>query len=272
MDQRKLKKILYYSLLALCLAVFIGSAIYVANYYISGAQADSDWDDLTNIKNNATTAPTDPTGPAPTETPTGPVETGPTEPTILPEYQELYAMNDDLVGWINIPDTKVNYPVMQTPDEPNYYLDRNFNKEKSRLGAIYVREVCDVFKPSDNVVIYGHYISSGASMFVNLHKYTKKSFWETHQTFTFDTLYEHHTYQIIAAFKTTANAGDGFPYHRFNEAKNKEEFDEFIKTVKELDFYETGVTAEYGDKLVTLSTCEYTLDNGRLVVVAKRIS
>lgn len=270
MDRRKLKKILYYGLLALCLAVFIGSGIYVANYYISGAQADNDWDDLTDIKNNATTAPTDPpTEPAPTDAPTEPA---PTEPTILPEYQELYAMNDDLVGWIKIPDTNVDYPVMQTPDEPNYYLDKNFNKEKSRLGAIYVREVCDVNKPSDNVVIYGHYISNGKSMFAHLHKYSKKSFWESHQTFTFDTLYEHHTYQIISVFKTTANASQGFPYHRFNEAKNKEEFDDFIKTVKSMDFYETGICAEYGDKLVTLSTCEYTLDNGRLVVVAKRIS
>ena len=271
MDQKKLKKILYYGLLALCLAVFIGSGIYVAHYYITGAQADSDWDDLTDIKNNATVAPTLPTEP-PTDGPTEPAPTEPTEPTILPEYQELYNMNNDLVGWIKIPDTNVDYPVMQTPDNPNYYLDRNFYKEKSRLGALYVRELCDVDEPSDNVVIYGHYISSGKSMFAHLHKYTKKSFWQTHQTFTFDTLYERHTYQIIAAFKTTANAGKGFPYHRFNEAKNKEEFDEFIKTVKKLDFYETGISAEYGDKLVTLSTCEYTLDNGRLAVVAKRIS
>lgn len=270
--QKKVKKIIYYSLLTLFAAVFLFCAIYIAHYYITGAQADDDWDDLASIKNNATAA-TEPTGTDPTGTPTEePTGTEATEPQILPEYQELYAMNDDLVGWITIPDTNVNYPVMQTPDEPNFYLDKNFEKEYSRLGSLYVREVCDVFSPSDNVVIYGHYISSGASMFANLHKFKNKSFWEEHQTFTFDTLYEHHTYQIISVFKTSANVGEGYAYHRFNDAANEEEFKEFIDTIKKLDFYETGISAEYGDKLVTLSTCEYTLDNGRFVVVAKRIS
>lgn len=272
MDRKKLKKILYYGALTLCIAVFLCSALYVLPSIIENFSEDSKNDDLANIKNSATTAPTEaPTEPA-TDEPTEPVPAEPTEPTILPEYQELYEMNNDLVGWIKIPETNVDYPVMQSPDNPNYYLDRNFYKEKSRLGAIYVREACDVFKPSDNVVIYGHYISNGKSMFAHLHKFSKKSFWKDHQTFTFDTLYEHHTYQIISVFKTSANAGQGYPYHRFNDAKNAEEFDEFIKSIKKIDFYETGISAEYGDKLVTLSTCEYTLDNGRLVVVAKRIS
>ena len=109
-------------------------------------------------------------------------------------------------------------------------------------------------------------------MFAGLDYYVKKSFWESHQTFTFDTIFEHHTYQVIAIFRTSANIGEGFSYHQFENAADEEEFDTFIRTVKALALYDTGITAEYGDKIVCLSTCEYSLDNGRLVVVGKRIS
>jgi sortase B len=177
-----------------------------------------------------------------------------------------------MVGWIKVEGTKINYPVMQTSiDNKDYYIDHDFNHRARGCGAIYVRETCDVFDPSDNVTMYGHHMKD-MSMFAGLDYYRDKSFWETHQTFTFDTLYEHHTYQVIATFKTSANVGQGFSYHRFENAANEAEFNEFIKTVKELAMYDTGISAEYGDKLVCLSTCEYTLNNGRLVVVAKRIS
>lgn len=271
----KFGKIIYIAVIVLLVAVFAISAFQVGSYWFSSNKEQSQFDDLAAMKEQAAQQASEPLETEPEETeeaPADPEETEPTEPVILPDYAALYESNDDVVGWIKIDGTKVNYPVMQTPDEPNFYLDKNFEKEYSRLGSLYVREVCDVFSPSDNVVIYGHYISSGASMFANLHKFKNKSFWEEHQTFTFDTLYEHHTYQIISVFKTSANVGEGYAYHRFNDAANEEEFKEFIDTIKKLDFYETGISAEYGDKLVTLSTCEYTLDNGRFVVVAKRIS
>ena len=180
-------------------------------------------------------------------------------------------MNNDLVGWITIPDTKINYPVVQSPDNPDYYLKHTFEGLSSDWGCIYAREQCDVYAPSDNVVLYGHHMKDG-SMFAQLDKYKKQSFWEDHQYFTFDTLYERHTYQVIAVFKTSGTAGVGFAYHLFNDAASEEEFNEFMATVHSLQFYDTGLTAEYGDKLLTLSTCEYTQDNGRFVVVAKRVS
>ena len=111
-----------------------------------------------------------------------------------------------------------------------------------------------------------------AIMFNALNGYTRKAFWEEHRYIQFDTLTEHHTYEIIAVFKTSANMGEGFLYYKFVDAANQEEFNKFVGTCKELAFYNTGVTAEYGDKLITLSTCEYTLNNGRLVVVAKRLN
>ena len=121
-------------------------------------------------------------------------------------------------------------------------------------------------------MLYGHHMADG-SMFAQLEtRYKKQSFWEEHQYLTFDTLYEHHTYQIIACFRTSANLGQGFRYHMFVDAANEQEFDEFVSTCKRLSFYDTGITPVYGDKLICLSTCEYSLDNGRLVVAAVRIT
>lgn len=279
-------KILYYSLLGIFSAVFLFSAAYLINYWVHSREAGSDYDDLASrLESMRATIPTEtkPTDPPPPVTdpdtgetivteplPTEPPE--PTEPQILPEYAPFYELNNDMVGWITIPDTKINYPVMQTPDNPDYYLKRNFYKMGSDWGAIYAREVCDINRPSDNITLYGHHMQDG-SMFAQLSKFQFQNFWQEHQTFTFDTLYERHTYKIWAVFKTSANLGDNhFPYHRFSDAATKEEFDAFVAQVKLLDYYDTGITPVYGDKLLTLSTCEYTLDNGRFVVCAVRIS
>ena len=109
-------------------------------------------------------------------------------------------------------------------------------------------------------------------MFACLGDYTSKRAWENNSLIFFDTLTEYHTYKIFAVFKTSANLGQGFRYHMFVDAANEQEFDEFVSTCKQLSFYDTGITPVYGDKLICLSTCEYTLDNGRLVVAAVRIT
>ena len=160
---------------------------------------------------------------------------------------------------------------MQTPNEANYYLNRSFDKTESARGSIYAREVCDINKPSDNITLYGHNMADGG-MFACLHNYINKNAWDNNSLIFFDTLYEYHTYKIFAVFKTSANIGEGFSYHQFVDAANEEEFNEFVSTCKELAFYDTGITPVYGDKLICLSTCEYTLDNGRLVVAAVRIT
>jgi sortase B len=175
------------------------------------------------------------------------------------------------VGWIKMEGTQMDYPVMQTPDEPNYYLYRSFDKKDSARGSIYAREVCDLSEPSDNITIFGHNMADG-SMFACLNNYVHKYNWDKNSLIFFDTLYEYHTYKIFAVFKTSANIGQGFSYHQFVDAENAAEFDEFVSTCKKLSFYDTGITPVYGDKLICLSTCEYTLDNGRLVVAAVRIT
>lgn len=270
--KKKGGKIMYYALIALCLGVFIYCAIYIANYYADAFQTESGYDHLSDLVNGAQSGE----DPEPTLFPGGSVSMGgqagsADESRILEKYQKVYAKNNDLVGWLKIPGTEVDYPVVQSKNNKDFYLKHSFYGNESASGCLYVREACDVFKPSDNVVIYGHHMTYGG-MFATLDRYTRKSFWEENQYFNFDTIYEEHTYQIIAVFKTSANLGEGFAYHIFNDANSEEEFNEFIQTVHSLQMYDTGVTAVYGDMLVCLSTCEETLNNGRFVVVAKRIS
>ena len=189
---------------------------------------------------------------------------------MLAHYKELYLQNEHLVGWLSIAGTTINYPVMQTVDSPNYYLKRNFEKEYSDLGTPYIQENCNIAE-SDNLVIYGHHIKDG-KMFGALNDYKSKSFYEEHKTIQFDTLTEQAEYEIVAVFKTVAYSSEGFRYYDFVNAENAEAFDEYIAKCKELALYDTGVSAEYGDRLITLSTCEYSAQNGRLVVVAKKVS
>lgn len=270
------KKIAYYGLLFLFLGVFIGCAVYIGNYLIQSQQVSSDHSDLADriqaIRDaNAATTPDNEADTSVSGEQTSGASKDKLSLQILPEYLELYAEHNDLVGWIQIPDTDVDYPVFQTKDNPDYYLNHNRNKKYSSWGEIYAREECDIFTPSDNIVLYGHHMKDG-SMFASLDKFKKKAFWEEHQYFTFDTIYERHTYQIIAVFKTSGNYGEGYAYHIFNNAANETEFNEFMAAVHSLQMYDTGLTAQYGDMLLTLSTCEYTLNNGRFVVVAKRVS
>ncbi len=268
---------LYYTLIAIFSAVFLCCAVYIGSYLVEIYQAAKKYDELASMVQQAretqpseTVLPTFGTATNPDPDSTEPEETDP--PTILAEYQAIYELNNDLVGWITVPGTKVNYPVLQSSVEnKDYYLYRDIYGDESRMGAIYVRETCDVFTPSDNVTIYGHCMKTG-EMFGNLSSFTSKSFWEKYQYITFDTIYEHHTYQIFAVFKTSANLDEGFAYHQFENAADAEEFDAFVAKVKELSYYDTGITPVYGDKLICLSTCEYTLDNGRLVVAAVRVS
>ena len=192
------------------------------------------------------------------------------EDGILTEYAGLYELNRDMVGWLEIPNTKLKYPVMQTPTNPNYYLKHDFDKQKSDWGAVYAWETANITEPSDNITLFGHNMADG-SMFACLNNYTNKKTWENNSLIFFDTLTEYHTYKIFAVFKTSANIGQGFAYHKFVDAENEAEFNEFVSTCKKLALYDTGITPDFGDKLLTLSTCDKSISDGRLVVVCRLV-
>lgn len=185
-------------------------------------------------------------------------------------YAEVYEKNADFVGWLSIEGTRIDYPVMQTKDRPDYYLKKNFQKQYSDYGVPYAAENCDI-DLSDNTVLYGHHMNDG-SMFSDLCRYESEDFYREHQFIRFDTLGGYGRYEVVAAFKTAAYSEDGFKYYRFIQAADAAEFDDFISQCKVLSLYDTGVSTEYGEKLLTLSTCEYSRPNGRMVVVAKKIA
>lgn len=273
-----MKRFLFFALIIIFAAVFGVSAFMLGSYYWQSNKERQRYDDLAQLMETVATPPsveTVPTQPGETEPPPTSPWVQVTDPEtgeivdILPEFAPLYEMNNDIVGWLTIPGTVINYPVMQTPDSPDYYLHKNFDKEYSAQGCLYAREVCDVFAPSDNITIYGHRMKDG-SMFSALEKYQSKSFYEENPTLTFNTLTQHQTYEVFAVFFTTATLEDGFHYHLFVDAYDEAQFNEFVSTCKALSFYDTGVDAQFGDKLITLSTCDYADVNGRLVLVAKR--
>ncbi len=231
--------------------IFLGSAFMVARHYYEASKSASQFQQLAE-----TTTPKQEDAPE-------------REPTPADLYGEAAAQNEDMVGWIRIEGTVIDYPVMQTPDRPNYYLRRGFDKKYSYYGVPYAAENCDV-NNSANVVIHGHNMKNG-SMFSDLEKYLKRSFYDEHSLIQFDTLERFGTYQIIAVFKATPEQILAFNYAGFADG-TEEEFDAYIEYCKELSLYEIEDTAAYGDRLITLSTCEYTTENGRLVIVAKKIA
>lgn len=270
------KKPVFLLLLLLFSLIFISSAVMLLSYFVESGNSQNTYDKLSEM---IVTNPAENTGSAdtPAALPTDlvPVQnsnTGKTE-NVMRKYAEIYEANSDMVGWLQIPGTKINYPVMLSSDEPGYYLHRDFFGEENRHGCLFAQENSDPLAPSDNITIYGHNMKDG-SMFAGLMDYKKQSFFNDHKTVIFDTIHEEHTYEIISVFVTTASVGEGFPYYQFINSTDEEDFNNFVKECKSLSLYDTGVSAAYGDKLICLSTCEYNYEpvNGRLVVVAKRVS
>ena len=280
MKNKKLSKILYWGLIAVLILIIVACSALISIKLITDARDKGEYDELQELRPSVTRPSMNledrPSATEPDET--LPEQTDPTAPTTIPniddtilfEYQALYEINRDMVGWIQIEDTAINYPVVQTPKEPNFYLRKNFYKEKATCGTIYVREACDVNLPSDNVTIYGHNMRNG-TMFADLHKYEKKAFWENHRYVNFDTLHEYRTYEIFAIFKTTADLTKGFTYHIYDTFATEKAFNEYVSTCKNLSLYDTGIIPDFGDKLLTLSTCDKSISDGRLVVVCRLV-
>jgi len=206
-----------------------------------------------------------PSAPAATATPEP-------EPSMLPNLAPLYAQNPDLAGWLSIEGTEIDYPVMFRPEDEGYYLSHNFDGEKDKSGALLIQAGCDPFTLGGNIIIHGHNMKSG-KMFGDLDEYKKEAYWKEHPVIRFDTLYERGEYEIVAVFlsKVYRKNEDVFKYYQFFGANTQAEFDEFYSNIKALALYDTGVSADYGDSFITLSTCAYHVENGRLVVVARKV-
>jgi sortase B len=185
-------------------------------------------------------------------------------------FKKLNRKNPDFAAWIIIPGTKVDYPVMRAnKSKPEFYLHRNFDGEYSASGALFMPYICDPAKPSDNIIIYGHNMRSG-TMFGSLRKYEDKDFADKHSLIKFGTSEGRAKYRIAIVFAESVGTGEDteFRYYNVSDFDSEEEFNRYITDAKDRQLYETGERPKYGDKLLTLSTCEYTHRNGRLVIIA----
>ena len=255
-----MKKRIYLTGFALCMLLFVVSLYQVIHDTASDRNAEEEFAHLAKVVELVG----EPEGKTPKrENPVGENQSP------LEQYQELFQQNNELAGWVSIDGTNINYPVMYTPEKPDFYLKHNFEKAYSAYGVPYIAEHCSPFKPSDNILIYGHHMKNG-SMFTGLLEYEDKAFYEKHKTIHFDTLTEQADYEVMAAFKTTVYDEAGFPFYLFSDAETEKAFQDYVDACQSLSLYDTAVTAKYGDKLVTLSTCEYSQKNGRFVVVAKK--
>lgn len=185
-------------------------------------------------------------------------------------YAVLKEENDDLFGWVKIAGTMVDYPVMYTPQEPEYYLRRDFDKNASISGVPFLDG--NYIEGGNHYLIYGHNMKNG-TMFRDLLNYAEPQFCEEHPTITFDTLQEDGIYTVIGAFYSKVyyqKEQDVFRFYAYPDLSTPEVFQEYIDNVAVASIYDTGETAEYGDTLLTLVTCSYHTENGRFVVVARK--
>lgn len=253
-----------------CAAVFLLSGAMLLYDGLISKKEESAFDELAAIVAQAQAPTLKPMESAPPQEQLVPNEAAPA-PSPNPQYEALQAMNGDFYGWIKIDGTAIDYPVMWTPKEPEYYLYRAFDGTQSKSGVPFLGEG---FAPgTPNAIVYGHHMKNG-TMFAGLLAYEDKDFFSLHPTVLFNTLYENAEYEIIAAFRSriyTADETGVFRYYWYYDIQTEQEFNEYVTGCKAASIYDTGVNAEWGDSILTLSTCGYHAQNGRFVVVARKL-
>ncbi|MCR5177656.1 MAG: class B sortase [Lachnospiraceae bacterium] len=190
---------------------------------------------------------------------------------IRPQFRKLVLQNPDFAGWLTIAGTKVDYPVMHRQDDNDFYLSHNFEGEYDVNGLLILDKRCSVDGTDDNVLIHGHNMKSGF-MFGALRNYKSEDFYKEHPTIKFDSLYQENVYDIIAVFLSSVdrNSGTDFKYYDYISITNEAVFDAYINGIKAQSLYDIPYSAKYGDHLISLSTCDYTKRDGRLVVVGRK--
>jgi sortase B len=261
----------WFALLIFSCAVFILSATMLMLHYGRVSREERELKRLAALVADNTALLPSPDGSTP-ELPAAtpiPVQT-PQEPVMLEQYRALYEQNTDMAGWIRVDGTGIDYPVMYTADD--FYLSHGFDTAESRSGVPFIDQRCAIVPFGTNTIIYGHHMKNG-TMFAGLERYEDEDFFEKHPTVRFDTLYEQREYEIIAVFKSKVYRKSDmvFKHYNFLNAEDAAAYNEHIANIKALSLYDTGVTAAYGDELITLVTCAYHTENGQFVVVAKMI-
>lgn len=187
-------------------------------------------------------------------------------------YSQMKRDNPDFAGYLKIEGTDIEYPVMYTPDEPEKYLHKDINGMDCDGGLPFIDARCSLSPDSDNIIIYGHNMKDG-SRFGELDLYEDPEYLKEHPVIHFDTAEGPKEFEVMSVFYDRVYYTDEeeFRFYDFIDAADREDYDRTLDRLIDKSLYDTGVTAEYGDHLLTLVTCSYHEDNGRFAVIAKEI-
>ena len=267
------RRIIYYSIYTILALLIILSIIYIANNLLSKNQAIQASQLLKKIEidENQVKEANETTEEANITTQENIEETINQQTERILKVQKLQEENSDIVGWLEIEGTSINYPVLQGTDN-EYYMTHNYKKQKSKNGSIFLTKDYDWTIPSSNFLIYGHNLNNG-TMFQELLKYAKEEFYKEHSIIRFTTNKEDAEYEIISVFKSRVyykTEKNVFRYYFFVNAKSEAEYNEFVQNAKKASLYDINKTAQFGDQLITLSTCSYHIEDGRFAVVGRK--
>lgn len=187
-------------------------------------------------------------------------------------FAQLKQGNSDTIGWIQIPNTVVDYPVMQSSkDRPEYYLRRGYDQKYTKYGCIFLDARCDPPGEAKNLTLYGHNMTDG-QMFAAILQYTDLDFYKSAPVIDFDLEGVEGKWKVFSVFKTNTlpEQGEVFAYTQ-PDFDTDEAFTAFIDQVKSRSLLSIPVDVDTDDQLLTLSTCSYEFEEFRTVVVARRV-
>ena len=250
--ERHKSDMVYNIAMVVCLVVFLASGGMLVKRYFEDRQAENEFAELQSmIDPNAAT--------------------GEGAESNSAKFAALRDQNSDFIGWIAIEGTNLNFPVMYAPNNKDFYLRHDFSKEYSVYGVPYLDEktTLGANDQSENLIVYGHNMKTG-TIFGCLTGYKKADYYTEHPLIQFDTVYGDGTYEVFAAFSIDVAQDTSFVYNQYVDM-DEETYNTYVDEVISRSDVDSGIRPEYGEQLLTLSTCEYSSDNGRYVVVARRV-
>ena len=190
----------------------------------------------------------------------------------LEKFSSLTSINSDIKGWVTVPNTPIDYPVLQPPsNDPQFYLYRDYNKKYTGYGSIFIDAICSLNPNSKNIILHGHHMRNG-QMFAKLLNYDDITFYNNNPIITFDTIYEEGKWKVISVIKVNTLASQGEPYnYLISDFANDSQFLNYVHQIKSRSVIDTPVDINEDDYLITLSTCSYEFKDFRTAVVARKV-
>jgi len=243
------------------ISVLLSALLLLSGFMIYKELSDrqKEKEDFAELAKLVQITPLEPIQPDITEPPTD----NEPEPAHKRDLTPLFAQNSDCVGWLFIPDTVVDYPVMHTPENPQKYLRRNFYGEYSQSGTPFLDSRCSM--ESDNLIIYGHNMRND-TMFGSLPQYMEEAYRQAHPVIEWETDAGCSEYTVFAV--VTVKKQDD--WYGFINATDREEFEKQLEQIRSKALYCSDATPEYGVQLLTLSTCYGSANDGRLLIIAAK--